>query len=649
MIDLRVLGDARLSDGNRSELESVVSQPKRLALLVYLCLSGRGGFVRRDTLVALFWPESDEEHARAALSQSLYFLRRALGAEVIVGRGVEELGVDLTRLGCDAVSFRDRLEQGNLDGALDLYADELLPGLHVDSPEADRWLDEERSSLRGAALGAALELGTGAVDKGDYQRARSRFERGLQIAPESEAAAYGLVESLWREGRRTAALDAHERFTVRLAEEYGVEPGADLQALIERVRKGSPARSSGQEIPATVAVTPEVDTDDSSTSRSPIVSRPRTTRDWLRLTSPFALGIVAILLLAGWLGRTTAMDDSAWYYSNQEYLKAWAAWDAQRYDEAQALAQGAVELDSTHARAWALLSYTGALLNAFDQGQPSDLLPSAYQAGRRAVLADDAIAAPWVARAVTRWTYRREWESAERNFRYALELSPGARWEALARIDLSALLENLGRCEEAREVLEPYAAADPRDRIFGSSVVVRLSFMCRDYEEAITRAERAIASGDTTFFTRQILFLSRLQSGDLAGAEEELRVLREASPDLPLLPFYDALLAARDGRGSEARELIERHSDHSAAGVYVGQTGVLRAESLAQLYAAVGDRDNAFAVLTAAFENKGHVRRLSSHPLFDPLRGDPRYDALLARMGLRCRPDGDLYRCRPLE
>ncbi|MBK5096957.1 MAG: hypothetical protein JJE01_04165, partial [Gemmatimonadetes bacterium] len=96
MIDLRVLGDSRLSDGNRSELESVVSQPKRLALLVYLCLAGRGGFVRRDTLVALFWPESDEEHARAALSQSLYFLRRALGSEIIPGRGVDELGVDLS-------------------------------------------------------------------------------------------------------------------------------------------------------------------------------------------------------------------------------------------------------------------------------------------------------------------------------------------------------------------------------------------------------------------------------------------------------------------------------------------------------------------------------------------------------------------------
>ena len=79
MIQLRLLGGVDLVDPDgRGELRSVLVQPKRLALLVYLALAGDRRFRRRDTLVALFWPELDAEHARGALRQSLRFLRGEL-------------------------------------------------------------------------------------------------------------------------------------------------------------------------------------------------------------------------------------------------------------------------------------------------------------------------------------------------------------------------------------------------------------------------------------------------------------------------------------------------------------------------------------------------------------------------------------------
>jgi DNA-binding SARP family transcriptional activator len=90
MIELRLLGSLSLTNSAREELPSVLRQPKRLALLAYLAAATPRGFHRRDTLLALFWPERDAEHARAALSDSLYALRRALGDGVILRRGDEE-------------------------------------------------------------------------------------------------------------------------------------------------------------------------------------------------------------------------------------------------------------------------------------------------------------------------------------------------------------------------------------------------------------------------------------------------------------------------------------------------------------------------------------------------------------------------------
>src|SRR5512146_2311016 len=93
MIEFRALGAVDLRRRDGAELLSVLSQPKRTALLAYLLLARPRGFHRRDRLVALFWPESDAEHGRNSLRQAVYFLRRSLGDDVLESRGEEELGV----------------------------------------------------------------------------------------------------------------------------------------------------------------------------------------------------------------------------------------------------------------------------------------------------------------------------------------------------------------------------------------------------------------------------------------------------------------------------------------------------------------------------------------------------------------------------
>src|SRR5687768_13885782 len=94
MIELRTLGTLDVTASDGGDLRPLSTQPKRLALFVYLALDRPDRWHRRDTVVALFWPELDQAHARGALRQALTFLRRALGDGVITSRGEEEIGIE---------------------------------------------------------------------------------------------------------------------------------------------------------------------------------------------------------------------------------------------------------------------------------------------------------------------------------------------------------------------------------------------------------------------------------------------------------------------------------------------------------------------------------------------------------------------------
>src|SRR5205809_2209176 len=103
MIELRMLGRLSLTAADGREVRTLLGQPRRFALLAYLAAATPPGLHRRDSLVALFWPELDQEHARAALRQALHGLRHALGDGVLVSRGDEDIGLDVARIRCDVV------------------------------------------------------------------------------------------------------------------------------------------------------------------------------------------------------------------------------------------------------------------------------------------------------------------------------------------------------------------------------------------------------------------------------------------------------------------------------------------------------------------------------------------------------------------
>src|SRR3989442_4008064 len=144
VVEFRILGALNLLGAGGRELTSVLAQPKRVALLAYLAAATPRRPHRRDSLVALFWPELDQEHARAALRQALHGLRHALGDGVLVTRGDEDIGLDEAQIRCDVIEFERAADAGRLADALELYRGDLLGGLFIRSaPEFEQWLEDE--------------------------------------------------------------------------------------------------------------------------------------------------------------------------------------------------------------------------------------------------------------------------------------------------------------------------------------------------------------------------------------------------------------------------------------------------------------------------------------------------------------------------
>ena len=255
MIELHTLGvlDLRATDGR--EVRAVLQQPKRLGLLAYLAADSPRRFHRRDTLLALFWPDLDEGHARAALRRSLHFLRSALGAEALAGRGDEEVGVPDEALWCDATALDRALQTGDPERAMSLYRGPFLDGLHVEgaASEFQDWLDRERDRLRRQASSAATLLMERAEREGRAADAARWARRALELTPDDESSLRRLLALLDRAGDRPAAIQAYEDFARRMAQDLELEPAPETRALAEsiRARAGGEGGSAG-----TIAVLP---------------------------------------------------------------------------------------------------------------------------------------------------------------------------------------------------------------------------------------------------------------------------------------------------------------------------------------------------------------------------------------------------------
>ncbi|MCC6317392.1 MAG: tetratricopeptide repeat protein [Gemmatimonadaceae bacterium] len=234
---------------------AIAMQPKRLALLAYLMLASARGAVRRDSLVALFWPDATADEARNALRQALHHLRQQLGDKALETRPDDQVVFSGGPLACDALDLERAVASGDDVQALALYQGPFLEGVFVRgvSQEFEEWVERTRLRLRSAAADAARRLAEEEAASGNMESAIAAARRRCEIEPEHEGAVRSLLTLLDDHGNCSEALQQAARFEELLRARYEVEPSAETTALVAAIRSGSRAPRPRTSVPAVAA------------------------------------------------------------------------------------------------------------------------------------------------------------------------------------------------------------------------------------------------------------------------------------------------------------------------------------------------------------------------------------------------------------
>ena len=251
MLRLLTLGGLSLSNDG-IPVTGAASQRSRLALLAILATAGPAG-VAREKLLALLWPESDDERARHALKQGVYALRRDLGTEnAIVGTAT--LSLDASVVASDVREFDDAILRGNDAAATALYAGPFLDGVFVKAaPEFDQWAAGERARLERAHLDAICRLARSADASGDTQTAVQWWRRAAAAEPLSGRVALSLMHALANAGDLSAAIQHARVHEVIVRGELDAPADDAVSGFADELRRGEyVARPRARPTPAPV-------------------------------------------------------------------------------------------------------------------------------------------------------------------------------------------------------------------------------------------------------------------------------------------------------------------------------------------------------------------------------------------------------------
>ena len=238
-LELRLLGGFGFKTASGSPVS--IGLKKAQALLAYLaCHPGQPH--PRDKLATLFWPEIDDQQARANLRKALFVLRRGLSTAPLSLRTWEEaVALDIAALDVDVLAFEQLVRQGTpeaLQHAADLYRGDLLEGLGVTERPFEEWLTAERARLRELALEALARLLAHQTRADAPAAAVATALRLLALDPLQEAVHRALMRLYVRTDRRDAALRQYQSCVDTLRRELSVEPEAETRQLYQEVLRG---------------------------------------------------------------------------------------------------------------------------------------------------------------------------------------------------------------------------------------------------------------------------------------------------------------------------------------------------------------------------------------------------------------------------
>ena len=233
MKKLYLFGSPELRDKDDRIDQSFLTGPKRLGLLAYMVLERSGQFVRRDTLLPLFWPTSSQKNARNALSNILYHMRQSLGDSMVLNRGDEE--IKLGELWCDVHQFQKAVQNKNHNLALDLYKGPLLEGFHIPdiSSKFQQWLDLERQQLSQKYCNILKKSAQEAEQQGNVHKAYEFWQKCKKVAPLELKVTRKLIVTLVALGRRSEAMRIGREFANKLEEQLGADADEKFNKLIQ--------------------------------------------------------------------------------------------------------------------------------------------------------------------------------------------------------------------------------------------------------------------------------------------------------------------------------------------------------------------------------------------------------------------------------
>ncbi|MFL6499710.1 MAG: tetratricopeptide repeat protein [Candidatus Udaeobacter sp.] len=332
--------------------------------------------------------------------------------------------------------------------------------------------------------------------------------------------------------------------------------------------------------------------------------------------------------LTGGAGQPLVVDSTNNPQAHELYLRGLTLLAARGPGllEARNSFQQAVKLDAGYAQAWGALAITELLLPAYGFDSFDASLPRSESAAQRSLSLDSNTASAYVAVGLAN-SVRCRWREANEAFRHALALAPG---DAEAVNQYAQFLSAVGQLELSLREIDRAQQLDPLSPIIGLIRSGVLTALRRD--DAADAQLKSVLEGHPEFSAAH----------GWAGAEYiERKMYPEAEAQLRVFGKLNGhngdakVLLARGVADPTQRAAAVTSLETSPDNADIRRDAILHAFYLTSL----GERDRALDELEnyAVNHNSGFVNLLWN-PTFDPLRDQPRFKAVLAKLALPYTP-----------
>jgi TolB-like protein/Flp pilus assembly protein TadD len=314
----------------------------------------------------------------------------------------------------------------------------------------------------------------------------------------------------------------------------------------------------------------------------------------------------------------------------EAYLNGRFQWNrrtTQSLTEAISYFQTAIQYDGSYAPSYAGLADCYALLATapYTVLLPSEAFPKANANARKALELDEGLAEAHVSLAYSALVYDWNYVEAEREFKRAIELRPGY---ATAHEYYAYYLTAMGDLSQAIAERKLAVSIEPRSPLLNSALG-EAYYQARQFSDSIGSNQKAL-SFDPNYAVAVInLGRANEQQGMYPQAQQAFQSVLAFAPHDPALLALLGHLYAVSGQQAAARNIISQLQQMS-------KSRYVPSLYIAMVYTGLGDKDEAFAWLDKAYaERCEYLVYLPTEPMADPLRSDPRFPALLQRLGLK--------------